>query len=346
MRPCAPDVRSRRLRQFVIFLLILIIASYSFLSYWEYSKEFYTNPAGWSNLLQGNSAAPAQYRIGVVFVAGFISKLSNGHLAIRHGLTLLDLIFLTVGVFTTFLLIARMRFCMAASHSARCITYLLAILLLLFYLSWTFWYHKPETIANFCSLAVASALMSGRFRIPTPLAMIGLILISAYLGTIRADAGFALNLGILLIAILLGGRVLPLGRVTQILTSIIGLGAVIGVESYIKYVLYPHNPFSDSLIQLGTNLKSPIALFCVVFALAPYFLIVTLARKHWTQLEAWECALVLASVIEFLLFFVVAKVDEVRLFLPFAMALLPTSAILLCRELIDEKSESSGPLSA
>jgi hypothetical protein len=49
--------------------------------------------------------------------------------------------------------------------------------------------------------------------------------------------------------------------------------------------------------------------------------------------------LIVASVIEFLLFFVVAKVDEVRLFIPFAMALLPTSAILLCRELIGEKSE-------
>lgn len=339
MPPGAPDVRSRRLRQFVIFFIVLIIASYSFLSYWEYSKEFYGNPTGWNNLLQGNCTAPAQYRVGVVFVAGFISKLSHGHVAIRHGLALLDAIFLTIGLFTTFLLIGKMRFCIEASHAARCIIYLLAILLLLFYLSWTFWYHKPETIANFFSLAVAAALASGRFSIPTPLAVIGLILVSAYLGTIRADAGLALNLGLLLIAILPGKRVLPLGRISQILASVVGLAAVLGVESYIKYILYPHNPFSDSLIQLGENLKSPLALFCVVFAIAPYFLTVALARKYWAQLEAWECALIVASVIEFLLFFVVAKVDEVRLFIPFAMALLPTSAILLCRELVGEKAE-------
>src|SRR6185503_2609618 len=163
----------RRLGKFVLLFIVLIIGSYTFLSYWQYSKEFYQDPAQWSSLLQGHAAAPAQYRLGVVFPAGFISKLSHGHLAMRHALTLMDFGFLALGISITFLLISSTRFYREASYSGRCVMNLLAILLLLFYLSWTFWYHKPETIANFGLLAVAAALMAGLWRIPRLVAALG-----------------------------------------------------------------------------------------------------------------------------------------------------------------------------
>ena len=328
---------SHQLKKFVILCTVLIIGSYSFLSYWQYSREFYQDPAQWSTFLQGHATAPAQYRIGVLFPANFLAKLSHGHLAMRHTLALLDFIFLTVGVSITTFLVSGMSFYRKASIQARGIIHLLVLLLLLFYLSWMFWYHKPETLANFCFLAIAAGLMAGRWRISPLLAAFGLLLVSAYLGTIRADSGLALNLGLLLIALFPAGRSLPLGRITQIVTGILGSGIVLGVESYIKYVLYPHNPFSDRLFQLVTNLKSPLSLFCVVFALTPYFLIVALSRRYWRKLEAWECALILASIIEFVIFFVVARVDEVRLFIPYAMVLLPTSAILFGYELLGEQ---------
>lgn len=330
-------VPGQQLRKFVVLCTVLIIGSYAFLSYWQYSREFYQDPAQWTTLLQGHGTAPAQYRIGVLFPANFIAKLTHGHLVMRHTLALLDLIFLTAGAWIISSLVSGMTFYRNASNNARCVIHLLLLLLLAFYLSWMFWYHKPETLGNFCFLALAAGLMSGRWRLPTPLAAFCLILISGYLGTIRADAGLALNLGLLLIAFFPSSRSLPLGRITQIVTGILGVGVVLGVESYIKYVLYPHNPFSDGLFQLVTNLKSPLDLFCVVFALTPYFLTVALSRRYWQKLEAWECALILASVIEFLIFFVVARVDEVRLFIPYAMVLLPTAATLLCYELLEEQ---------
>jgi hypothetical protein len=328
-----PEVLSRRLRRFLVYSTILIIGSYIFLSYWAYSKEFYAFPAEWSDLLAGRGTAPAQYRIGVVFVAGFLGKLSHGHLAIRHSLALVDLVFLGIGLPLTLVLIARTRFYRAASYPLQCTTHFVAILLMLFYLSWTFWYHKPETIANFGSLAIAAALLAEWRRITPPVAALGLILISAYLGCVRADSGFSLNLGILLAALLPGESALRPGRGMKIVAGLAGLIAVVGVEYYIKHKMFPGNPFSDPLFQLVRNLKSPLNLFCVIFALSPYFVVVRLAGKHWSRLEEWERALVIASVVEFAFFFIVAKVDEVRVFLPYAMALLPTSAALLCREI-------------
>src|ERR1700693_5084984 len=76
----------RLLRRFVFLFAVVIVSSYSFLSYWEYSKEFYLDPTGWSKLLQGHGSAPQQYRVGVLFVAHFLSALTHGHLAMRHTL--------------------------------------------------------------------------------------------------------------------------------------------------------------------------------------------------------------------------------------------------------------------
>jgi hypothetical protein len=325
--------REHALRRFVFFFAALVLSSYSFLSYWEYSREFYSDPVGWSRLLQGQGMAPQQYRIGILRLAHLLSVHSFGHLALRHTLTLLDFVFLLVGMTATFYLVTQTRFYREAAYLRRCSAPLLALLLLLFYLSWTFWYHKPETIANFACLALASVLLSGKLRLPAASAAAGLMLISAYLGTIRADAGLALNLGILLLALFPGGKTLPLGRVPQAVAGGIGLIATLGVEFYIKNVLYPGNRFSDPLFELVRNIASPISLFCVGIAFAPYFLTLYFALRRWSSLEAWEAALIVASLVEFLLFVVVALADEVRLFLPYPMVLLPTSAALLCREL-------------
>ena len=338
MRPSVLETSDSRLGKLVGFFLLLIIGSYIFLSYWDYSKSFHQNPNEWQDFILGRATAPAQYRIGVVFPAHFLSRLSHGHLAMRHTISLLDLFFLTIGIAVVFSLLSRTQLYRKSLFTEKCVMQLTAVSLLLFYLSWTLWYHKPETIANFGSLAVAVGFTAGLFRTPKLLSALGLVLIAVYLGTIRADSGFAFNLGLLIVALLPEGRSLHLGRALQIGTAIIGLVAVIGTEAYIKYVLYPHNPFSDSLIQFGTNLISPINLFCVIFALAPYFLIVWLATKFWRNLEAWESILVIASCIEFVLFFVVARSDEVRLFIPYAMALIPTSAVLINRGLLNDNS--------
>jgi hypothetical protein len=332
----------RALRRFVALFAALIVCSYSFLTYWEYSREFYADPAGWNALLAGQGTAPQQYRIGVLFAAHFLSLLAHGHLAMRHTLTLLDGLSLLIGISATFFLVRQTRFYREASLERRCATQFLAILLLLFYLSWTFWYHKPETMANFAALGLGSVLLSGRLRIPAGIAAAGLVLLSVYLATIRADSGLALNLGILLLALVPGGKAPALGRRLQALAGGAGLIAVLGVEFYIKNILYPGNRFSDPLFELLRNLRSPVSLFCVRVSCAPYFLVALLAWRRWRTLEAWEAVLLVASLVEFLVFVVVALADEVRLFLPYPMALLPTSVALLGRELMGAQTQAAG----
>jgi len=329
-----PDMLSRRLRKFDWLSIMFIAASFTFLSDWRYGREYYQDPTGWTEFLKGHAEAPGQYRIGVLFPANFLSNLT--HLPLRHMLSLVDGIFLFLALSILFFLMSGNDSYPGKSQGGRGTVHCLSFALLLYYMSWLFFYHKTETIANFACLAVAAALVAGKPRVPVPLAVIALVLLSAYLGTVRADSGLALNVGIVAVALFPGGKNLPLGRLAQLAAGSIGVLAVVGVEYYIRYFMFPHAPYPASVFQLLTNLTTFVGVFCVVAALGPWFLVVRLAMRHWRRLEAWECALVVASTVEFIMFMVVAMSDEVRLFLPYCMALVPTSALLLSYELLGE----------
>ena len=315
-----------------------VVVSFTFLSDERYSHEWYELRQMWEGLLAGNGDAPAQYRIGVIYFANFLSGLTHGHLAFRHVLALMDGVFLALAMTVLFYLVSRSQIYRRATAAARVALTSFGLMLLLYYMFWLFFYHKPETVANFACLTVAAALIAGKPRIPVTLAFCCLVLISAYLGTVRADSGFALNLGILIVAIIPGERILPLGRWVQAAAGLAGIFAVLGVEYYIKQIMFPNNPYPISKFQLLHNLTTVSTLVCVPVALGPWFLTVWFAGRNWARLESWEQALVAASLVEFPVFFVVAMANEVRLFLPYAMVLIPTASALMLKDWIGEKS--------
>jgi hypothetical protein len=168
-------------------------------------------------------------------------------------------------------LLARTRIYLQRSQTARVTTSLAALCLFLYPASWLFFYHKGETIANFACLIVAALLVSGKARLSPVVAAFCLLLVSAYLATIRADSGFALNLGIPAVALVPAGKRLPLGRVLQIGAALLGCVVVVGAEFYIKHFLFPYAPYPVSPFQLVNNISAVHPLFCVVVALAPWF---------------------------------------------------------------------------
>jgi hypothetical protein len=282
-------------------------------------------------MIEGHVRAPEQYRIGVFFPAYFVSQLSHGRIPVRGVLAVFDGVFLAVTLWIVFSLLAKQRVYLRLSDSGRLAANLLGFALTLFYLSWLFEYHKFETVANSTCIAIIGAILAGRHKLPVPLSVAALLLVSAYFATIRADSAIACNLGIGLIALIPGKRVLPLGRVPQIVTALAGAVTVLGVEYYITHIMFPNRPYPGSRFLLLHNLTTPISIFVVVVALGPWFLTVRLAQRFWSTLEAWECALIFASITEFLIYFVVAQSGEVRLFLPYPMALVPVSVVLMLR---------------
>ena len=312
-----------RLRRFLGWTVFLITTGYTFLDYWNYSRSDHEGGSEWNNLLAGRGYAPAQYRIGVLRFAALLANLTHTHL--RHMFAVIDFFCLGLSIWLLLRLIRRSEVFRAASRIGQWMQASLALGCVLLYLLWTFWYQKPETHATLLLLILSAVAAQWRQRIP---AAIALIVVGALGATVRSDAIAAFHVGFLAVCLLPQARSLPLGRATQMVASVLSLLAAVGVQYTIMHVLYPHAPREVSAFQLWTNVTSYLDYIVLACALFPWWITLRLAAKRWRTLDGWSVALVLGSVVHFLLFYFIGMASEVRIFLPFAMTLIPLTATL------------------
>ena len=79
------------LQRFLVWAVVLITSSYTFLDYWNYSRSVHDNGGvEWTSLLAGHGFAPAQYRVGVLRTANLLAELTHTHL--RHMFAAIDLV--------------------------------------------------------------------------------------------------------------------------------------------------------------------------------------------------------------------------------------------------------------
>jgi hypothetical protein len=315
----------------------MIVITFMFLSDGYYRDEFRVAAAQISGFFAGQSKAPDQYRIGVLLVANFLSNHSHGLLATRRILSLIDGVSLGIVLWIGFSILVRHKSYSRLSDEAKVASNALGLALLLHCLSWVFWYHRAETLANAACIAIVSGLLAAGRRWPVAVTATGLLAVSVYMGTIRADSGFALNVGIVLIALFPGKKLLPLGQANQVAIGIAGGLSVVAVEYYISHIMYPHRPYPDSTFLLFANLRALDSNMIDLAAIGPWFFMLAMALRSWERLEAWESAIVIASVVEFVLFIVVANGNEPRMFLPYPMAMMPIFAVLATRYLIGNR---------
>lgn len=311
------------LQRFLVWAVVLITAGYTFLDYWNYSRIFHLGGGGeWEVLLAGRGYAPAQYRIGVIDAADLLVRLTHTHL--RHMFAAIDFVCLGMSLALLLWLLGRTEI---FRHAARLGQWLLASLALgcfLFYLLWSFWFQKPETHATLLLLVLSAAAAQWR-RTPGVLALIALAALGA---TVRADAVIAFHAGFLVACLLPQARSLPLGRVAQTVASLLSIAAAVGIEYFIMHHLYPNAPRQVSAFQLWNNLRAWMNYVIVAVALFPWWLTLRLAAGRWRTLDGWMAGLLLGSLVHFALFCVFGMAWEVRIFLPFAMTVVPLTVTL------------------
>jgi hypothetical protein len=318
------------LRRFLVWAVFLITGGYTFLDYWNYSRTFYEGGGEWEALLAGRSFAPAQYRIGVVRAADLLARLTHTHL--RHMFAAIDFICLGISLALLLWLLTRTATFRDASdggssvgHVAQWLQASLALGCFLLYLLWSFWYQKPETHATLLLLVLSAVAAQWRRRGPAVLALIALAAAGA---TVRADALIAFHAGFLAACLVPQSRSLPLGRAVQTVASVLSIAAAVGVEYFIMHHVYPNAPRQVAAFQLFINLKSWMNYVVVAVALFPWWLTLRLAARRWRTLDGWSVGLLLGSVVHFALFCIFGIAWEVRIFLPFAMTLVPLTVTL------------------
>ncbi len=313
-----------------ILLSIILLAS-GFLDYWEYSRQFYKDPGVWAGVIAGTSSAPSQYRIGVVFLANFLA--THTHLALRHTLTLLDLITAFIAVFTLLLVLRRSAVYRKAGLAGEWLGAACFVILTQFYLAWLQWYQRPETLPTTAILSLVLLLLAVKLPLPAAARMVvpvgGILLLAAMQGFVRADVAFALHVGILLVCLTPLGKGFALPRAVQAATSLVCVLLVLGIQYALMRKIYPHATYGDTpVLQLFSNLTTPRELIPFVLFLLPLgWTFFTLARRRY-EVQPASIAVLTGSVIFLGMWFTVGRIEEVRIFLPFAMAIIPLTAEL------------------
>lgn len=330
-RPADESISTRKpaaldpvLRRFLGWTVILITFGYSFLDYWNYTRSAHEGATvEWQNLLAGRGFAPAQYRVGVIHLAGLLARLGHTHL--RHMFAAIDLVCVGISLGVLLGLLSRMEAFRRVDRTTQWFQASLALGCFLLYLLWSFWYQKPETNATLLLLALSAAATQWRRRVPAAVALIALAAVGA---TVRADAVVAFHVGFAAACLLPQARTLPLGRALQLTASLLAIATAAGIEYFLMHHVYPGAPRQVDTFQLLRNLKGWMNYVVVVLALFPWWATLRMAARRWHLLDGWSVGLLLGSVVHFVLYNIVGISWEVRIFLPFAITIVPLTVTL------------------
>lgn len=307
-------------------LLAFVVCSTIFADYWEYSRTYHGNPETWMDVIHGTADAPQQYRIGVPRVADLLRR--HGHMGLRHGFALIDLFCAAVAVYLLFSVFERSAMYRAAGETARWFGAAAFVFLVQFYFAWITWYQRPETMASAAVLAATLWLLTVRLPLGKAASILvpsgGMLVLAAMQGFIRPDVVIAAHLGILLVCMTGVGDGFSLARAVQAATSVLAVLIAGGIQFYLMHVVYPHAGYGTTpVFELGLNLTRPLGMIPFVLFMLPWgWMVMTLARRRATA-PAPGMALVTGSAIYVGMWLVLGRIEEVRIFMPYAVALVP-----------------------
>ena len=318
-------------RGWLVLALFLLAASFAFLDYWSYSSTFHANPGQVEALVAGHGLAPQQYRVGVMMAAHVIVVATRQHLGYRHLFALWDF----VAAFVTGRLILSVLFATEsyrrADRSGQGLRIAVVLGLLAYDFNWSLWYQRPETMT--CSLFVAASLwLLTRGRSAAAVA-IGLVVLAALQGFVRADVAILFDGGLFLVLLFRKGKDFAAPRGALLASSFVGSAVAVAILWVLMHKIYPQATYGDTpVFQLLRNL-SPVQWVPGLLFLAPALYALRRARAEDAATPGLGEALKVASVLYLISWAVVGRLEEVRIFVPFAIALAPQTANALGRRI-------------
>jgi hypothetical protein len=194
-------------------------------------------------------------------------------------------------------------------------------------------------------LAVALALLTVRLPLPdrvgTLVAVTGLLLLAVAQGYVRADVALALHVGILLVCFTSVGSSFALRRWVQAGTSLVAVILAAGIQYDLMRRVYPQASYGGTpVLQLFLNLKAPTTQLPFFLFLVPFgWTAVMLVRRRYRP-DSAGAGVFVGALIFLGMWLMVGRIKEVRIFLPFALALAPlTTELAMQRYLVDRAEE-------
>jgi hypothetical protein len=307
--------------------------------YTQYSLVDRFQQGYWMTFIAGRGLAPEQYRMGVKMAAWWmVERFGWGF---RHGFLAMDVISSLAAVFLLYGLLERRPGFRDAANPARWFASAAFAALLFFYMVWVGSYFRPETLPTTAMTALMLWLWTACEVGPvtsTQRAWLAarVVAVTALQAWVRADVPLALNLGMAL-AFLLSrpGRPIP-GRFWKVAVGVLAAGVAGAIQLYLMRIRYPeatYGPVHVLMIRYGLRRLTTFPPFLCFMVPVAW----TVVQFWRVRLQSWrnvaDNGLVIASVFYLLLWMVLGKLNEVRIFVPFALAMAPLTVDLALRRI-------------
>ena len=320
-------------------VLLLTLFGFDWRGYWVYSREEAAGGIGpYLDFAHGIGPAPFQYRVGVLKTA--YALYSFLHIPFRYSFAMLDTAASAIAVLLGYELLRRT----AVFRRARIVTQWLGssayIALVLYALAWQDSYKKNETEPAAALVMLTLALWFGDDRrspdhtarrtgrnILTAFAILCLTLLTSLL---RADLALCLNLGMFAAAWIRIRGPLALPRTLALATAACGATLAVVMQALLIKVFFPHARHYDSAVfMLPHDIGHPteVAQF-LVYLVPPVWTALEVRRRRFTA-DAASLGVLFAAAPFVLLWMLLGRLEEVRIFLPVAVALVPLACEML-----------------
>jgi len=323
-------------------LLIAAVLSITYLDFFAYKNAGFSDPASLDDRLLGNASAPDQYRMGIYLAAHWLT--AHLHIVPAKAFALLDG---TAALIAVLLLFAVLEHSETYARATRLLQWFGAsafVLLVLWFMGWFFWLHKPEALPA-AALVAAMLTLWQRRRAPW-LTASAVLLLTIALASFRADIACLLNLGVLLYALSTRQPQLALPRSTTILITTIAALAAAGIQLWLTRIVYPQASYGlVKMWQLRPNLIHATRWPPFLLFLLPLLWMLVRAARNGLPHDPAGRALLTAALLYTSLWITIGKIDEVRIFIPFALALTPLIVQTMMARLTPAPAAHSAPQS-
>jgi hypothetical protein len=263
--------------------------------------------------------APESYRVAIPALGRFLVRiLHSHHPSIVAGV--LDFLFGTLACYLLYQVVVSGFGLQEARLKERSLAVAMFLAFVQFTIPWVVPWQRPETLptALYIAIALLCLIRSGRSAAWSAM----LLAATAVQGFVRADVPFALGIALVL-ASLMGDTLQQFGLRRATLAKGIAVAAISGgVQCYLQFVRFPHLSYwpGTSVVQFRNNLGLH-NLSNLLLALFPYLFVGGALAIKRVHLDAVDALILVASVLYLGIWFTVGLVDEVRIFVPFMMAL-------------------------
>jgi hypothetical protein len=321
-------------RRLTVTLLVLFLVGTCSRGYGFYAQTMRSGGAEWDGVLQGTATAPEQYRIGVVYTAAWMGRLL--HLKMSQAFGILDLAGSLLCALLLYRLLERKEIYRTAPLMLQWFGSVSFLAVTIYYIDWTSWYQKVATLPTAGGVAVMLWLWTRNGERGSLAKQVGIALAFFLLALaqafVRADVMLMICAGIFVASLFRWSPDLSMSRSLALVVSAVTAIAVLGVQVYLMKVRYPHATYAGvPVFMLKHDFKRPTEWAAWYIFLAPFLWTAVRAFRRKFQVEGAGAAFLLGGLGYILVWVVLGRLDEVRIFIPMAMVSAPLTVELAMR---------------